>query len=135
MYLGIDYGKKRIGLALGEQYPKPLLVLDNFGREENVQKIADICESHEVKKIIIGMPEDRGSDSQKLIVEINEFASDLSSLTSFAEMIFEPEAYTSTEAEELLKDHKKYDRNDKGKVDAMAATLLLEQYINRQEKP
>lgn len=134
MYLGIDYGKKRIGLALGEKFPKPFLVLQNFGPEENVQKIADICESYEVKKIIIGMPEDRGGDSQKLIAEIHEFASDLSSLTSYAEMIFEPEAYTSTEAEEFLKDHKKYDRNDKGKVDALAATILLEQYINEQEK-
>lgn len=133
MLLGVDYGKKRIGLALGEKYPKPFLILENFGTENNAQAIKEICNRHEVKKIIIGMPEDRGADSQELIVQIHQLADDLSFNTS-AEVLFEPEAYTSVEAEKYLKDHKKYDRNNKGMVDAISATILLEQYINEQEK-
>ncbi len=131
MLLGIDYGKKRIGLALGEQYPKPFLVLENNSLDDTVIKISKICIKNQVTKIIIGMPENRGHGSESLISMIKKFASEISNKTGL-EIIYEPEAYTSTEAEEFLKDHKKYDRDNKGAVDAMAATLLLEQYINKQ---
>ena len=131
MFLGIDYGKKRIGLALGEKFPKPFLVLENNSLNEMVEKIAQVCSENQVDKIIVGMPENRGQNSEDLISDIKKFATELSNNVPL-EIVYEPEAYTSTEAETLLKDHKKYDRNDKGKVDAMAATLLLEQYINKR---
>lgn len=130
MFLGIDYGKKRIGLALGEKYPKPFLVLENNSLDETVIQISKICLENQVKKIVIGMPENRGQDSEDLISMIKKFAADLSSKTDL-EIDYEPEAYTSAEAENVLKNHNKYDRNNKGAVDAMAATLLLEQYINK----
>lgn len=131
MYLGIDYGKKRIGLALGEKYPKPFLVLDNVSLSEIVEKIERICQENQVDKIVLGMPENRGQDSEILISQIKDFAAELSNKIS-TEIVYEPEAYTSTEAEEFLKNHKQYNRHDRGAVDALAATLLLEQYINRQ---
>lgn len=131
MYLAIDYGKRRIGLALGERFPKPFLVLENNSLDEIVEKIKQICQENLVNKIVLGMPENRGQDSENLISEIKKLKSGLSKILSL-EIIYEPEAYTSTEAEEFLKDHKKYDRDNKGTVDAMAATLLLEQYINKQ---
>lgn len=131
MLLAIDYGKKRIGLALGEQYPKPFLVLENNSLDDTVIKISKICIENQVTKIIIGMPENRGHDSEYLISMIKKFASEISNKTDL-KIIYEPEAYTSSEAESILKDHKKYDRDNKGAVDAMAATLLLEQYINKQ---
>lgn len=134
MYLGIDYGKQRIGLALGKRFPKPFLVLENKSLDEIVEKIANICEENQISKIIFGIPENRDRNSQDLISEIKRIASELTKKIS-AEIIYEQESYTSTEAESLLKDHKKYDRTDKGKVDAMAATLILEQYIeNRGER-
>jgi len=130
MYLGIDYGKKRIGLAIGLIFPKPFLVLENNSKDESAKKIVQICREYNVNKIVIGMPENRGKDSEDLILEIKEFASKITHGQNL-DIVYEPEAYTSVEAESFLKDHKKYDRADKGKVDAMAATLLLEQYINK----
>lgn len=131
MYLAIDYGKRRIGLALGERFPKPFLVLENNSLDEIVEKIKQICQENLVNKIVLGMPENRGQDSENLISEIEKLKSELSKILSL-EIVYEPEAYTSTESERFLKDRKKYNRNDKGAVDAMAATLLLEQYINKQ---
>jgi len=131
MFLAIDYGKKRIGLALGEKYPKPFLVLANNSLDEVIQKIEKVCQENQIDKIILGMPENRGRDSEDLMSDIEKFKLKLEASIG-AEIIYEPEAYTSTEAEEFLKDHKKYDRDNKGAVDAMAATILLDQYINRQ---
>jgi len=131
MLLGIDYGKKRIGLALGEKFPKPFLVLDNDSCNAVVEKIKNICTENQVEKIIVGMPEDRGPDSKNIIAEIEKLTAKLKETVSI-DIVYEPEPYTSVEAESFLKDHKKYDRNDKGKVDALAAALLLEQYINKK---
>lgn len=132
MYLGIDYGKKRIGLALGQKLPKPLLTIENLNQNEVIGQIKNICDQNEVEKIIIGLPEEIDQNSADLKAEIKEFGAKVEKLTA-KEVIFEPEAYTSVEAEERLKKSKHYDRMDKGKVDRESAVLLLEQYINKIE--
>jgi len=131
MLLGIDYGKKRIGLALGEKYPKPFLVLDNTSLNEISERIAKICLENQIEKIVMGMPENRGQSSEEVISQIKKLSSRLFEITNL-KVVYEPEAYTSTQAESFLKDHHKYDRNNKGNIDAMAATLLLDQHINQK---
>ena len=133
MYLGIDYGKKRIGLALGQQIPKPLLTIENLDQNKVVSQIKDICDINEVEKIIVGLPEAIDQNSIDLKAEIKEFGAKIEKLTA-KEVIFEPEAYTSVEAEERLKQSNQYDRMDKGRVDRESASLLLEQYINHNNK-
>lgn len=133
MFLGIDYGKKRIGLALGISIPKPLLTIENSDQNKVIEQIKEICDQNEVEKIIIGLPEEIDQNSIDLKAEIREFGAKIEKLTT-KEVIFEPEAYTSVEAEERLKESKKYDRNDKGVVDRESASLLLEQYINHNNK-
>lgn len=118
-------------MALGAKYPKPFLVLENNSLDKISENIAKICSENQISKIIVGLPEDRGEESRELISQIKRMAARLTEMISL-EIIYEPEAYTSSDAERYLKDHKKYDRNDKGQVDALAATLILEQYIERE---
>ena len=59
MFLGIDYGEKRIGLATGDLETKiasPFLIVENDKRESVLKKIKDICEENEIEKIIISEP-------------------------------------------------------------------------------
>lgn len=132
MKLGIDYGKKRIGLALGESIPRPFLVLDNVSETETLGKIIDICKEHKVEKIIIGLPEAIDEESTILIADIKKLGSSIEKSIK-AEVVYEPEAYSSVEAIERLKQLGQYDQNNKGQIDMESATLLLEQYINREE--
>lgn len=132
MFLGIDYGKKRIGLALGQKVPKPFLTIENLDQDKVIEQIKDICDQNEVKKIIIGLPEEIDQNSVDLKAEIKKFGANVKKLTG-GEVIFEPEAYTSVEAEERLKQSNQYDRMDRGRVDRESAVLLLEQYINKIE--
>ena len=132
MFLGIDYGKKRIGLALGLTIPKPLLTIENSDQNKAINQIKNICQENEVEKIIIGLPEVINQSSTDLVLEIKEFG-DIIEKSTDREIVYEPEAYSSVEAEERLKQLKKYDRADKGRVDQESAVLLLEQYINRIE--
>ncbi len=57
--LGIDYGGKRVGVALGDtetRVASPWEVIPNEGLEGVASKVADIAEREEVEKIVVGIP-------------------------------------------------------------------------------
>jgi putative Holliday junction resolvase len=133
MFLAIDFGKKRIGLALGEVIPKGAGVIDGTkSRQVVFDQIAKICLDNEVTKIIIGLPFLGSGDEGSLVKETREFGQSLSK-ELFIPVDYEEEQYTSSEAERILSENNvKYDRKE-GKVDEMAAVLILEQYLNNKK--
>lgn len=133
MFLGIDFGKKRIGLALGEAIPRGIGFIDGTKpRLTIIDEISKICKENEVLKIIIGLPFLGSGDEGFLAAEARQFGSELADKTALP-VLFEEEQYTSSEAERILSEGGvKYDRKD-GKVDEMAAILILEQYINNKK--
>ena len=130
MFLAIDYGKKRMGLAIGKVIPKGAGMIDGTkSRQVVFDQIAKICSENEVHKIIIGLPFLGSGDEGSLVEEAREFGQNLSKELSIP-VDYEEEQYTSAEAERIIAENNvKYDRKD-GKVDEMAAVLILEQYIN-----
>lgn len=133
MFLGIDFGKKRIGLALGEAIPRGIGFVDGTRPLESIiDEISETCKKNEVLKIVIGLPFLGSGDEGSLAVKAREFGNELSKKTNLP-VIFEEEQYTSAEAERILTEGGvKYDRKD-GKVDEMAAILILEQYLNNKK--
>lgn len=131
MYLGIDFGKKRIGLALGILMPKGAGVIDGELTHETIlEKIEELCAQNDVEKIIIGLPIRSQGEEGTLAGVIREFASEVVEKTKLP-VYFEPEQYTSAEAERILTETDNL--GDKSKIDEMAAVLLLEQFISRLE--
>ena len=133
MYLGIDYGKKRIGLAIGEILPKGFGVLDGgLGTEIIADKIKTICDENEVDTIIVGTPIRSNNEPGTLAGEIDEFVIAVKNKTGRT-VVLESEAFTSSEAEKILNEgNVKYTREG-GEIDEMAAVLILEQYINTKK--
>ncbi len=134
MLLGIDYGKKRIGLALGSIYVKGAGVLDGQKKlDEIIASIKKICEDNEVREIIIGIPKLKSGDEGFLASDARNFGDSLKEKLNL-EVSYEEETLTSIEAERILREQgKKYNRKS-GKVDELAAVLLLEQYLNNKSK-
>lgn len=130
MLLGIDFGKKRIGLAIGEVIPRGIGILDGTKpRQDIVNEVNEICIENEVTKIILGLPFLASGDEGVLAAEARKFGDEINAKTLLP-VVFEEEQYTSAEAERILEEYGvKYDRRG-GKVDEMAAVLILEQYIN-----
>lgn len=130
MYLAIDYGKKRIGLAIGSQFPRGIGTITNpnsFG--ELCQKIMQICKDYQVEKIIMGLPKTPLGGRNELAKEIKKVAKRIENVTEI-KVIFEEESYTSVEAErELIKRGVDIRRN-KEKIDELSAILLLEQHLD-----
>jgi putative Holliday junction resolvase len=122
--LGIDYGTKKIGLALSDEtgrFASPLLVLP-AGREALLE-VAAVCGREEVKKIVIGHSLNYAGEPNAVAPLSEEFARLLHEATGLP-VEFELEVLTTKEAE-----------RDIGRdelTDARAAALILKSYIDRK---
>jgi len=131
MYLGVDWGKKRVGLAIGQEIPYELATLLN--NETLFEKIAGFCEQEKINGIIIGMPVFPSGDPNENADEIEKFGRKLKEIVK-KPVFFEPESLTTQTALDLLREEGASPEEIEDKVDQTAAKLILEQYIaNREE--
>jgi putative Holliday junction resolvase len=125
--LGIDYGLKKIGLALAEMESKlamPWGVIKVKSKNHQVaEKIKTLCEKEEVKQIVIGLPE------SGLVKKIKKFGRDLSLLTGLP-VFYQDESLTSKEAIAKMIEIGKGKKFRKEKEDAFAAALILQDWLN-----
>ena len=130
--LAIDYGKKRMGLALSD----PLLTFAYaFKTLPNDPKffgeLASIIEEKEVAKIILGLPLKESGESYGLTEEVKKFKQTLEKKYGL-EVILKDERYSSSVAKDMIIESvtKKKKRKDKGALDRSAAAVILQDYLN-----
>lgn len=131
MYLGIDFGTKKIGLSVGKDIPYDLATLPN--RPDVFEKITKLCRQEKIERIIIGMPVFESGDQGSLAPEVEKFGQKLKAITKLP-IYFEPENLTTQTALELLKEEGATPEEIENKVDQTAARLILEQYIANEEE-
>ena len=124
--LGIDFGLKKIGLALTEGYlAEPLEVLIvKEKKEKAIQKISSFCEEEKIDKIVIGLPE------SGLVKKIKKFGEELKRITSLP-VIYQPETLTTRDAFVKMKEAGLKRENRKKKEDAVAAALILQSWLEK----
>ena len=126
--LGIDYGTARIGLAVSdpdERIASPLTVIKN---ENAMAKIMKIAEETGAGKIVVGIPSDSMGRDTKQSVRIREFARVLEEKTGIETVLFD-ENYSTRDAYDALKQMGYSMKKSKGKVDKIAASLFLTEYL------
>lgn len=129
MYLAIDYGKKRVGLAVGEKIAFSRGFLPND--KDLMRRLIDLINDELIKTVVIGIPvKDSGLEGE-LAVEIRQFADRLKRDTSI-EIAFENENDTSFSSNEKLKAAGVDIKASKLEVDGLAAAEILEQFLNRR---
>ena len=132
-YLGIDYGKKRIGLALSDIMgimAQPFDVIESKGIKNNVETILKIIKEKEVSCIVIGKPVNMNATEGEMAELATEFADELKKVTDIkVEMI--DERLTTTQAERVLIEEANVSREKrKGIRDKLAATFILQTYLD-----
>jgi putative Holliday junction resolvase len=125
--IALDVGEKRIGVAMGNsisRLPAPLMTLDND--KKALQSLLELVGKHNANAIVVGLP--RGLNGQETAQTrvIHEFIILLKENTNLP-IYSQDEALTSKKAEKELKDRGV--RYNKGDVDALAATYILEDYF------
>lgn len=131
MYLGIDWGSKKIGLAVGSEIPYELATIEN--NNQALEKIARLCESEKIERVVIGMPVLESGDKGNLADKVEDFGLKVKEKTGLP-VYFEPENLTTQTALDLLKEEGNSNDEIEKKIDQTAARLILEQYIANQEE-
>ena len=128
--LSIDVGEKRVGLATSDELG---IIASPFGfidRDGAVQKIIDIIVQENIGQIVVGLPYMPSGTLGTQAEDVQKFVGELQSVTKVG-IDFENEVLSSVEAANRLKQMKRKIK-DKGEVDAMAATIILESYMSRR---
>lgn len=134
--LGIDYGSKRIGLAISDEggmLAFPLKVIENNSNTLKILK--EILEKEKIEKIIIGKSENNVGEKNAISAEIDKFIFLLKKEFSLP-LAEEKEFFTSMHAHSNRGKEIKNSRQNKFKkvmnLDAKAAALILQRYLDRQ---
>ena len=144
-YLGIDYGEKRIGIALSDEKGKMAFaygVIANYGKEKVSAEIKKICAENSIGKIVLGKSLDYKGKANPIMAKIELFKTALEKETNLP-VIYENETLTSAEAKRplggprkrppVLSKRKSPEKEKKAgmKVDASAAALILRNYLDK----
>ena len=136
-YLGIDFGLKRIGLAISDTGKKFSFYRDYvLNTQEGYGKIISTILSENVSKIILGYPLNFKSEKTEITLSVEQFCSELKSLLAKqnkeVEIVFFDERFTSSLAQENLirSGLSKKKRKEKGIVDSLAAQILLQDFLD-----
>ncbi|HEY6464630.1 MAG TPA: Holliday junction resolvase RuvX [Candidatus Acidoferrales bacterium] len=133
--LAIDYGRKRIGLALSDELgltAQPLAVLVRKNRLADLNRLRDVCARHSVGHIIVGYPLHITGQESDMAAEATRFAVRLSkSLKIQTEMV--DERLTSWQARQTVAERSR--RHTKREaIDDVAAAVLLRDYIEHRRE-
>ena len=130
--LAIDYGEKRIGLAVTDPlniFAYPLVTLSN---DSNFQaQLKKIIDEYHVVKILLGYPLKESGAKSKISIFIEKFKEDLEKNTGLP-VEFVDERYSSEIAKQRIIETvpSKKKRRNKSLIDKNAAAVLLEDYIS-----
>ncbi len=129
-FLALDVGTKRIGVAFADStvpIAMPVRTLNVDGTE--IKEIRQFVRDKSIDTIVIGYPRNQLGDPTAQTKVSEQFSEKIS---SFVNVEFQDESLTSVLAEDRLKaDGKPYDKAD---IDAMAAAIILQDYLQRMER-
>jgi len=129
--LGIDFGTKRVGLAVSDGLGILASPLDVVPRERAVEVVMRIAIEMDIAKIVVGLPTALGGHEGASADEARSLGKDLHNATELP-VVYHDERFTSRMAETALlgKGMKRRDRRQK--VDKIAAAIILQDYLDNQ---
>lgn len=136
--LGVDYGERRVGLALSDEtatIASPLPTLKRRkGKRAPVAAVARIAEANAVEEIVVGLPLTPEGEESDWTGEVREFGRKLGERTG-CPVAFQDERMTSVRAERAVRSLglPKERREEKGRVDAAAAVLILQAHLTGRD--
>ncbi len=124
-YLGIDFGEKRVGIALSDEdgkfaFPQVVLVND----QDLMKNIVDLCMKNGVEVVVMGESRNYQGQINDIMWKIQGFKKQLETIGFKVE--FEPEFMTSVQASQITGENKM--------LDASAAAIILQSYLSKKSQ-
>lgn len=132
--LAVDHGERRIGLALSDELgwtAAPLTVIERRSLAEDLARIVALVREHRVGKVVVGQPISLSGHEGPQARRAARFAARLAAaLPAEVPVELYDERFTTFEAERRLAAAGR--RADRGRLDAVAAAVLLQHYLDER---
>ncbi|MDP3052156.1 MAG: Holliday junction resolvase RuvX [bacterium] len=136
--LGIDYGEKKIGVAISDESAKfafPHGVIDNVSANGVLKALKIICDKNDVRKIILGQSLTYKMQPNPIMKRIEKFKSFIEERINIP-VEYESEILTTKQAERTTEEPRTgarmKSRKKEEKIHASAAALILQSYLDKQ---
>jgi len=137
-WMAIDWGERRIGLAVSDPsgiIASPAGVVERrAGKRPPIAELVRRAESLEARAIVMGLPLDGEGDDTPRAAECRRVASELTRRTRLPVALVD-ERFTTATALRAIRDMGGSTRGRKGDLDALAATVLLQQAMRMTALP
>ncbi|WP_223789829.1 Holliday junction resolvase RuvX [Marinicella meishanensis] len=136
--LGVDYGSRRIGLAVGQTLTRvanPLTTLANNGAF--LDELQRLIQEWQISGIVIGYPTTMEGEEQDITRQVKNFTKRIKHHTGLP-VHWVDERLTSHEAERQFKDQRAAQltkAKNKTQIDAMAAQIILQSWLDQTSAP
>lgn len=135
--MGIDYGIRRIGIAVSDPLritARPLVVIDRISTvEDDIEKIALIVKEQEVSHIVMGTPLNMDGSAGILTEEVEQFKTKIEEKTKVSVELYD-ERLTTLQAERILVEEADISREKRKKLrDKVAASLILQSWLEHHQ--
>lgn len=127
-FLALDIGERRIGAAVGDETVRiavPFAVIEVDGKE--LEHIARLVVDEEIDTIVVGYPRNQSGEVTAQTEYVEAFAVQLTDMA--LHVVFQDESLTSVLAKQQLEAHRM--PYTKGDIDAQAAAIILQDYLER----
>lgn len=132
--LALDYGRRRIGLALSDALgfgAKGLPTLKVPNKDQALERVIGVVEEHAPAKIVVGLPLNLDGSKGDMALLVESFVEALQDAIDVPIVTID-ERLTSVAAHRTMQQMGIKQRGNKGKVDQLAAVYLLEIYLQQQ---
>ena len=135
--LALDVGERRIGLALSDPsglLATPLATIQRTQESADVDEVLRLAEKHDVEKMVVGLPLELSGRRGPQAGRVMAFARALIGRTELPVETVD-ERYSTVEAERRLRDSGVEPSKDRARLDAAAAAVILESYLDARREP
>ena len=132
--LGLDVGKKRIGVAGCDGtglIATGLTTIERTSFKKDIEQLEKLVEEREVQVLVVGLPYSMNGTLGFQAQQVQKFAKRVAKALQLP-VEYVDERLTSVEAQEQLKAQKRFDSRNKGLIDRQAAAIILQQWLDQR---
>ena len=132
--LALDVGGRRIGVAVSDPsqtLARSLKVLERTSLQEDIAAIRQLVEEIQVERVIVGHPRSMDGTVGEQARQVEGFAQELEQVLQIPILLWDERLSTVTAAR-LLSERGVSARKQRGRIDAVAAAVILQDYLDAQ---
>jgi putative Holliday junction resolvase len=135
--LALDIGDRRIGVAVSEEtgtLARPLVTITRASKREDFERIARLAAEYKVERVVAGYPRSLSGEAGPQAQRVRRYVEALAVTLPVPVELWD-ERYTTVEATERLTDARRRRPRERGQLDAVAAAIILQDYLDAHRPP